>query len=255
VTRAEPLLALEGVSKAFAGVQAVRSVSLEVPAGSVVGIMGPNGSGKTTLFNLIAGALRPDQGQIRLRGRDVTRLPSHRRCAHGVARTFQHVRPFPGLTAIDNVLVGLLHGRRRAHGREAERTATRFLALAGLEDKAHVPAARLSLLERRRLELARALATGPDLLLLDEFMAGLTPAETGEAMAVVRRIRDEGVTLMLVEHIVWALLDLSDRIVVLSAGEKIAEGAPGAVAVDPAVVDAYLGREGSGGSAGSRSRA
>jgi branched-chain amino acid transport system ATP-binding protein len=235
-----PLLSLEGVSKAFAGVRAVWNVSLEVPAGAVLGVMGPNGSGKTTLFNLISGAIRPDRGRIRVRDAEITGLPPHRVCAHGIARTFQHVRPFPGLSALDNVLVGQLYGRRR--GRDAAAgEAERLLALVGLAGKADVPCARLSLLERRRLELARALATGPELLLLDEFMAGLTPSETAEAMDVIRRVHDAGVTLVIVEHIVWALLDLSDRILVLSAGEKIADGPPAAVVADPAVVDAYLG--------------
>jgi branched-chain amino acid transport system ATP-binding protein len=239
------LLTLEGVAKAFAGVRAVRDISFEVAAGAVVGVMGPNGSGKTTLFNLISGAIRPDRGRIRVGDADVTGLPPHRVCAHGIARTFQHVRPFPGLSTLDNVLVGQLYGRRRARRVAAVAEAARCLALVGLEDKAHVPAARLTLLERRRLELARALATGPDLLLLDEFMAGLTPSETADAMALIRRLREAGVTLLVVEHIVWALLDLSDRILVLSAGEKIADGPPAAVAADPAVVDAYLGSWGS----------
>ena len=235
------LLTLEGVSKAFAGVQAVRSVSFGVARGAVLGVMGPNGSGKTTLFNLIAGALRPDAGRIRFEEHDVTRLPPHRMCERGVARTFQHARTFPGLTALDNVLVGQRYGRRRAAGGAAAE-ARRLLTLAGVPaEKTDVPAGRLSLLERRRVELARALATGPSLLLLDEFMAGLTHAETEAAMGLVRRLHGEGLTLILVEHIVWALLDLCDRLVVLSAGEKIAEGAPAAVAADPAVVDAYLG--------------
>jgi branched-chain amino acid transport system ATP-binding protein len=213
--------------------------------------MGPNGSGKTTLFNLISGAIRPDQGRIRIRDAEITGLPPHRVCAHGIARTFQHVRPFPGLSALDNVLVGQLYGRRRRDAAADE--AERLLALVGLGGKADVPCARLSLLERRRLELARALATGPEILLLDEFMAGLTPSETAEAMDVIRRVHAAGVTLIIVEHIVWALLDLSDRILVLSAGEKIADGPPAAVAADPAVVDAYLGSWGSSES-GSRAR-
>jgi branched-chain amino acid transport system ATP-binding protein len=235
------LLTCEGVSKAFAGVRAVQDVSFEVPAGAVLGLMGPNGSGKTTLFNLISGAIRPDRGRIRVRDVELTGLPPHRVCAHGIARTFQHVRPFPGLSVLDNVLVGQLYGRHPARGAPAAAAAERLLALVGLADKAELPSARLSLLERRRLELARALATGPELLLLDEFMAGLTPSETADAMAVIRRVREAGVTLLIVEHIVWALLDLSDRILVLSAGEKIADGPPAAVVADPAVVDAYLG--------------
>jgi branched-chain amino acid transport system ATP-binding protein len=235
------LLAVEGVAKAFAGVRAVQDVSFEVEAGAVIGVMGPNGSGKTTLFNLISGAIRPDGGRIRIRGADITGLPPHRVCAHGIARTFQHVRPFPGLSALDNVLVGQLYGRRRARGAAAVTEAERLLTLVGLDGKGPVSCGRLTLLERRRLELARALATGPELLLLDEFMAGLTPSETAEAMTVIRRVRDSGVTLLIVEHIVWALLDLSDRILVLSAGEKIADGPPAAVAADPAVIDAYLG--------------
>ncbi len=232
---------MEGLSKSFAGVRAVRDVSFTVPAGTVVGVMGPNGSGKTTLFNLIAGAIRPDGGRIRVGAADVTGLPAHRVCAHGVARTFQHVRPFAGLSALDNVRVGQLYGRRRLRGAAAVAEAEALLALVGLGGQGHRPAARLTLLERRRLELARALATAPALLLLDEFMAGLTPSETAEAMAVIRRVRAAGVTLLVVEHIVWALLDLSDRILVLSAGEKIADGPPAAVAADPAVIDAYLG--------------
>jgi branched-chain amino acid transport system ATP-binding protein len=236
-----PLLAVEAVAKAFAGVQAVRDVSFQVPDGAVLGVMGPNGSGKTTLFNLIAGALRPDRGRVCLRDRDITGLAPHRVCASGIARTFQHVRPFPGLSVMENVLVGQLYGRRRPRGPAVRAEALRLLALVRLDAKAEWKAERLGLVERRHLELARALATAPDLLLLDEFMAGLTPVETAEAMDVIRQVREGGVTVMLVEHTVWALLDLSDRIVVLSAGEKIADGPPAAVAADPAVIDAYLG--------------
>ncbi|MBI3454985.1 MAG: ABC transporter ATP-binding protein [Candidatus Rokubacteria bacterium] len=238
------LLEVERVSKAFGGVRAVREVSFALREGEVLGVMGPNGSGKTTLFNLIGGALRPDAGRIRLAGQDLTGQPPHRITAAGIARTFQHVRPFLALTALENVLVGRLYGRGRTAGGDPVAEARRLLGRVGLEARAEVPAARLSVMDRKRLELARALATAPRILLLDEFMAGLTPAETGGTMALIRGLRAEGVTVMLVEHIVWALLDLSDRIVVLSAGEKIAEGPPAAVAGDPVVIDAYLGRGG-----------
>jgi branched-chain amino acid transport system ATP-binding protein len=203
--------------------------------------MGPNGSGKTTLFNLIAGALAPDAGRIRLHGRDVAGLAPHRICARGVARTFQLVRPFGGLTARDNVLVGRFYGRAGGGRAAALAEAERLLALVGLEGRASTPAARLTLIDRKRLELARALATAPALLLLDEFMAGLNPVETAAAMALVRQLVAGGLTVLMVEHIVWALMDLAARILVLSAGEKIAEGPPAAVAADPGVVDVYLG--------------
>ena len=235
------LLEVLGVSKGFGGVRAVHDVSFTVEPGELVGIMGPNGSGKTTLFNLITGALAPDAGRIRLRGRDIAGLPPHRVCAHGIARTFQLVRPFRGLTALDNVLVGRLYGRTRGPVAAAVAEAERLLALVGLEGRGHVPAARLTLIDKKRLELARALATGPDLLLLDELMAGLNPAETAAAMALIRRLADAGTSVLMVEHIVWALMELSARIIVLSAGELIAEGPPEAVAADPAVVEVYLG--------------
>src|SRR5712691_1690625 len=234
-----PLLEVERLSKGFGGVRAVHDVSFTLDEGELLGIMGPNGSGKTTLFNLIAGALRPDRGRIRLRGHDIAGLAPHRVCGRGIGRTFQLVRPFAGLSALDNVLVGRLYGRRRSATPEAD--AQRLLDLVGLEGRGAVPASALTLMDRKRLELARALATGPELLLLDEFMAGLNPAETGAAMALIRRLVAEGLTVLMVEHIVWALMDLARRIMVLSAGEKIADGPPAVVAADARVVDVYLG--------------
>jgi branched-chain amino acid transport system ATP-binding protein len=236
------LLEVHGVSKGFGGVRAVHDVSFMLDEGELVGIMGPNGSGKTTLFNVIAGALAPDAGHVRLRGHEIGGLPPHRVCAHGIARTFQLVRPFAGLTALENVLVGRLFGRAAA-GAGAVAEAERLLALVGLEGRGEVPAARLTLIDRKRLELARALATSPQLLLLDEFMAGLNPVETATAMALIRTLVGDGMTVLMVEHIVWALMELSRRIIVLSAGEKIAEGPPDAIAADPAVVDVYLGSD------------
>ena len=238
---------MERVSKAFGGVRAVSEVSFAVADGELIGVMGPNGSGKTTLFNLITGALVPDGGSIRLRDRDIAGWGPHRVCAEGIARTFQLVRPFAGLSALDNVRVGRLYGRARGEARAAAAEAERLLTLVGLEGKAHRLPAQLTLIDKKRLELARALATSPRLLLLDEFMAGLNPAETESAMALIRRLQGEGVTLLMVEHIVWALMDLSRRIIVLSAGEKIAEGPPDAIAADPTVIEVYLG--GAGGSA------
>ncbi|HXV81340.1 MAG TPA: ABC transporter ATP-binding protein [Candidatus Binatia bacterium] len=235
------LLTLDKVSKSFGGVAAVKNVSLAVETGEILGVMGPNGSGKTTLFNLVSGALIPDTGEIRFGGERINGLPPHRICRRGLARTFQLVRPFLGLTALENVLVGLGYGRVRLSGTVARNKAVELLLAVGLDGQSSRPAHSLTVMDRKRLELARALAASPKLLLLDEFMAGLTPAETAQAIHLIRSLRNQGLTLLLVEHIVWALLDLSDRIVVLSAGEKIAEAKPAVVARDPQVIEVYLG--------------
>jgi branched-chain amino acid transport system ATP-binding protein len=236
-----PILKLESVSKTFDGVAAVKSVSLTVEAGEILGVMGPNGSGKTTLFNLVSGALVPDSGDVFLFGERTNGLPPHQLCRRGLARTFQLVRPFLALTILENVLVGLGYGRERLTGTAARDKALELLNTVGLEKGSDRPANTLTAMDRKRLELARALATAPKLLLLDEFMAGLTPTEAAAAIRLIREIQRHGLTVILVEHIVWALLDVSHRIVVLSAGEKIADDVPVKVANDPHVIEVYLG--------------
>jgi branched-chain amino acid transport system ATP-binding protein len=240
------LLEVHGVARRFGGVQALQDVSLEVEAGQLVGLIGPNGAGKTTLFNVISGLIRPDTGRVRFGGRDLAGLPPHAVCHAGIARTFQIVQPFSRLTVLENVAAGHLFGRQGRSGRgsraEAEARAGELLGYGRLEAKATHPAGTLTLSERKRLEMVRALATGPDLLLLDEVLAGLTAQETDEMTAIVRRLRRElGLAVLLIEHNVRAVLALSERVVVLNHGTVIAQGEPAAVARDPAVVAAYLG--------------
>ena len=234
------LLALDEVSVRFGGVRAVRGLSFEVAEGEILGLIGPNGAGKTTAFNVVTGFVRPVSGDVRLDGRSLVGLRPHAVTRRGAARTFQIVKPFAGLSVRENVtLAAFLRHRAR---RDAEARADDVLARVGLAHRAGALAGQLTLMDQKRLEVARALATSPRLLLLDEPMGGLTPAEVDVASALVARIRDEGVTVVLVEHVMKAIMRISDRIVVMSQGEKIAEGPPARVVEDPVVRAAYFGR-------------
>ena len=236
------LIELHDVSKSFGSVRAIRDVSLHVDEGEALGIVGPNGAGKTTLLSIIAGSLRADSGDVVFEGRDITRLPGHRHCREGIARTFQIPRPFGGLTAFENVLVGAMYGRSDGSG-DRKQAAIASLERAHLLAKSNTLAGQLTLLERKRLELARALVTEPRVLLLDEIAGGLTEPEMNELIGTVKDLRAQGVSIVWIEHIVHALLSVVDRLVALAAGQKLIEGDPQAVIDSPELRDVYLGRE------------
>lgn len=234
----EPLLKLDNITRKFGGLVANRDVSIHVNEGEILGLIGPNGAGKSTLFNLIAGLFPPNEGHIRFAGEDITKLAAPERCRRGIARTFQVPRSFDSMSVLGNVMVGAFV---RAGGKQAKRVAQETLEFVGLAERAEISAHELTPPEKRRLEMARALATGPRLLLLDEVMTGLTPSEARLGVELIRAVRDRGITVVMVEHVMEIVMPLIDRAVVLNLGAVLAQGNPKDVVRDDAVITAYLG--------------
>lgn len=237
------MLEVRGVSHRFGGLTAVDDASFEVEQGEIVGLIGPNGAGKTTMFNLISGALRVQDGSIRFKEEDITELRPDQISRRGLARTFQTSKLFDGMTVFDNVRLALIYGNpeRRFKYEEAERAVNQLIATMGILSDRNKPVRELPLASRRYLEIARALATNAEMLLLDEAMAGLTPAELQQVMQRITQLRDRGVTILIIEHVMEAIMGVCDRIIVFHFGQKIAEGAPGDIAADPTVRSVYLG--------------
>ncbi len=240
------LLEVNAVTKFFGGLRALYDISFTLEAGEILGLIGPNGAGKTTLFNIIAGTFPPSSGSVKLDNKEITFQGARQICHRGISRTYQLVRPFSSLTVYENVLVGIYFGNAQVQdARSVEDEGIDLLRLTGLLQKANIPAKNLTLVGRKQLEIARALATRPKVLLLDEAISGLNPAETEAVMTLIRDIRDRGVTVFMIEHIMKAVMGLSDRILVLNFGELIAQGTPEQISKNKAVIEAYLGTEGS----------
>ena len=237
------LLEVRGLSRHFGGLKAVSDLDLRVERGEILGLIGPNGAGKTTLFSMLSGGLAPSSGEIHFKGKRLDGIPPHQVVRRGLVRTHQLARPFGNLSVLGNVLVGASFGHRERSGDEAHREAIRALEMTDLLAKADLPARVLTLPDRKRLEIARALAAEPELLLLDEMAAGLNPSELEKAIVLLRAIRDQGTSLVFTEHVMKAVVDLSDRIVVLDHGEKIAEGHPEEIVRNSRVIEAYLGSQ------------
>jgi branched-chain amino acid transport system ATP-binding protein len=235
------ILEVKKVSKQFGGLQALSDVTFDLPEGRILGLIGPNGAGKTTLFNVINGVYSPEKGQVIFRGEDITRLPSYEVARRGLARAHQVVRPLTDLTVRENVMVGACFGRERLGLRNASRRADEALLQVGLADRSGQPAGSLNVAQKKRLEMARALAAQPYLILLDEVLAGLNPSEIASMMETVRTIRDEGVTILMIEHVMQAIMSISDHLLVLDYGSLIASGPPEKVANNSQVIEAYLG--------------
>jgi branched-chain amino acid transport system ATP-binding protein len=237
-----PILEGQGVTRYFGGLAAVSHVDFHVDQGEIVGLIGPNGAGKTTLFSLISAALVPNSGSIRFKGEIITGLKPHQICRRGLARTFQSVKVFPNMPVISNVALGVHFGSsERVTSAQATEQAAGLLEFVGLSEKTDIPAKDLTLVNQKLLEVARALATKPEVLLLDEIMAGLNPTEIAQAMELVSKMRAQGITIFMIEHVMKAIMNVCDRIIVLHHGEKIAEGTPQEIATSKTVVEVYLG--------------
>ena len=237
------IIEVNGITKYFGGLRALHSIAFTLEKGEILGLIGPNGAGKTTLFNIIAGTFPPSSGSIRFNGEEITCQEPRQICHKGISRTYQLVRTFSNLTVYENVLVGLYFGKPGNQGGLTEGEAYGLLQLTGLLPKANVPARSLTLVGRKQLEIARALATRPKVLLLDEAISGLNPTETDTMMKLIRNIQSRGITIFMIEHIMKAVMGLSDRILVLNFGELIAQGTPEQVSKNKDVIEAYLGAE------------